>query len=108
MNSQLSNLTDFEKLVLEYTDKIPKGKITTYKLIAKAIKRPRSVRAVGNALNKNPLMIKIPCHRVIRSDGFLGGFGKGPKMKKEILKKEGILFDSNDKIIDFKKFIYKF
>lgn len=108
MSKQISEMTDFEKLVLEYTKKIPKGKITTYQFLAKAIKRPKSVRAVGNALNKNPMMIKIPCHRVIRSDGFLGGFGKGPAMKREILKKEGILFDANNKIIDLKKFIYKF
>ena len=71
--------------------KIPKGKVKTYKEVAKGIKMPRSARAVANACGKNPYSPKVPCHRVIRSDGALGGFSSlgGVKIKKKLLKKEG-------------------
>ena len=72
--------------------KIPKGKVKTYKEVAIGIKMPKSARAVANACGKNPYAPKIPCHRVIRSDGSLGGYsGKGGiKTKRFLLKKEGI------------------
>ena len=84
--------TKFQLKVWNYLTKIPVGKVKTYSQIAKAIKRPNSARAVANAVGKNPYPIKIPCHRVIKSDGTLGGYsGKGGvKMKKFLLKKEGI------------------
>ena len=84
--------TKFQLKVWNYLTKIPVGKVKTYSQIAKAIKRPSSARAVANAVGKNPYPIKIPCHRVIKSDGTLGGYsGKGGvKMKKFLLKKEGI------------------
>ena len=73
--------------------KIPKGKVKTYKEVAIGIKKPKSVRAVANAIGKNPYAPKIPCHRVIRSDGSLGGYsGKGGiNTKRKLLKSEGIL-----------------
>ena len=72
------NGTDFEKKVWNYLRKIPKGKVKTYLEIAKAIGKPKAFRAVANAVGKNPYPPKIPCHRVIRSDGSLGGYsGKG-------------------------------
>ena len=72
--------------------KIPKGETRTYLDIAKALKKPNSSRAVANIIGKNPYPIKIPCHRVIRSDGKLGGYSGpgGIKTKKKLLKKEGI------------------
>ena len=72
--------------------KIPEGEVSTYKEIALAIGKPNSVRAVANACGKNPLPIKIPCHRVIRSDGCLGGYSGegGASTKRKLLKKEGI------------------
>ena len=84
--------TKFQLKVWNYLTKIPVGKVKTYSQIAKAIKRPNSARAVANAVGKNPYPIKIPCHRVVKSDGTLGGYsGKGGvKMKKFLLKKEGI------------------
>ena len=84
--------TDFQIKVWKYLLKIPKGKVKTYKEVAVAIKSPHSARAVGNALGKNPYAPKIPCHRVIKSDGSLGGYsGKGGiKTKRKLLKKEGI------------------
>ena len=86
--------TKFQLKVWNYLKKIPKGQIRTYLEVAKAIKRPKSVRAVANAIGKNPNAPKIPCHRVIRSDGKLCGYS-GPgciKTKKKLLKSEGIIF----------------
>ena len=64
--------------------KIPKGKVKTYKQVAKAINMPKSARAVANACGKNPYSPKVPCHRVIRSDGSIGGYSGpgGSKTKK--------------------------
>ena len=72
---------------------IPKGKVKTYKEVAIGIKMPNAARAVANACGKNPYAPKVPCHRVIRSDGTLGGFSAagGIKMKKKLLKNEGFL-----------------
>ncbi len=86
----LSNKTEFEKAVLAATFKIPKGKVTTYKRLAEKICRPRSYRAVGNALHKNPLAPIVPCHRVVRSDGGFGGEKKGAESRRNLLEKEGI------------------
>ena len=74
--------------------KIPKGKVKTYKEVAIGIKMPKSARAVANACGKNPYPPRVPCHRVIRSDGSLGGFSApgGIKIKKKLLKNEGFSF----------------
>ena len=87
------NGTSFQKKVWKEISKIPKGKVRTYKELAKLIGKPKSSRAVANACGKNPYPIKIPCHRVIRSDGSLGGYsGKGGvKTKKNLLEKEGVI-----------------
>ena len=71
--------------------KIPKGKVKTYKEVAIGINSSKSARAVANACGKNPYAPKVPCHRVIRSDGKLGGYSApgGIKTKKKLLKKEG-------------------
>ena len=86
--------TKFQKKVWNYLKTIRKGTVKTYKQVAIAINRPKSARAVANAVGKNPFAPKIPCHRVIRSDGSLGGYsGKGGvKTKKLLLKREGIIF----------------
>ena len=78
--------------VWTYLKKIPLGSVKTYSQVAKGIGKPLAVRAVANAIGKNPYAPRIPCHRVIRSDGSLGGYsGKGGiKTKKLLLKKEGI------------------
>ena len=80
----------FSKKVLAVVTKIPKGKTMSYKQVAIKAGNPRAYRAVGNILNKNPDP-KIPCHRVIRSDGKAGGYNQGTKRKIEILKKEGAI-----------------
>ena len=70
--------------------KIPKGKVKTYKEVAIGIKMPKSARAVANACGKNPYSPKVPCHRVIRSDGLVGGYSGpgGAQAKTRLLKKE--------------------
>ena len=82
--------TSFQIKVWKYLKTIPKGKIITYKQLAKAIKMPKAARAVANACAKNPYAPKIPCHRVIRSDGSLGGYSGigGMKTKRNLLQKE--------------------
>ena len=84
--------TEFQLKVWSYLRKIPRGTVKTYSQVAKDIGKPLAVRAVANAIGKNPYAPKIPCHRVIRSDGSLGGYsGKGGvKTKRFLLKKEGI------------------
>ena len=84
--------TKFQLKVWAYLKKIPRGTVKTYSQVAKGIEKPLAVRAVANAIGKNPYPPKIPCHRVIRTDGTLGGYsGKGGvKTKKMLLKKEGI------------------
>ena len=80
--------TEFQKKVYKILKGIPKGKVTTYKKIAKKLKT--SPRAVGNALNKNPYAPRIACHRVIKTNEEVGGFSTGKKNKIKLLKKEGI------------------
>ena len=84
--------TNFQIKVWNYLKKIPKGKLKTYSDIAKAIGKPMAFRAVANAVGKNPYPPKIPCHRVIRSDGNIGGYsGKGGiRQKKKLLALEKI------------------
>ena len=84
--------TKFQLKVWNYLKTIPKGKVKTYLDVAKAIRKPNASRAVANAVGKNPYPPKIPCHRVIRSDGSLGGYsGKGGISKKrQLLKSEKV------------------
>ncbi len=83
-------MPSFSEKVYAIVEKIPKGKVLTYKEVAKKAGRPNAARAVGNILHKNHNP-KIPCHRVIRSDGKLGGYNKGANKKREILKSEGFI-----------------
>ena len=86
------NGTPFQVKVWKYLKTIPKGKVITYKQLAKAIKMPKAVRAVANACAKNPYAPKIPCHRVIRSDGGLGGYSGvgGIRQKIRLLRSEKV------------------
>jgi len=85
--------TKFQLKVWHYLARIPLGSVKTYSQVAKGIGKPLAVRAVANAIGKNPYAPRIPCHRVIRSDGSLGGYSAkgGIKTKKMLLKKEGII-----------------
>ena len=95
-NKLLKNIegTNFQIQVWTEISKIPFGKTKTYKEIAISIGKPNSARAVANACGKNPYPIDIPCHRVVRSDGNIGGYSGvgGQKMKIELLKAENFKF----------------
>ena len=88
----------FNKSSIRSTDvyslisRIPEGKISTYGDIAKALGHPRSARAVGSILRKNPNPILVPCHRVVMHQGNIGGYSLGVKLKQELLEKEGLTF----------------
>lgn len=83
-------MSDFRQKVYGIVSGIPKGEVLTYKEVAKMAGRPKAFRAVGNMLNKN-YDSKIPCHRVIRSDGKIGGYNRGEAKKKIILAQEGVV-----------------
>lgn len=83
-------MKSFTDKIYDLVRKIPRGKILTYKEVARLVGRPKAYRVVGNALNKN-YDPKIPCHRVVRSDGKTGGYNRGEKNKIKILKKEGAI-----------------
>lgn len=88
--SNILNFSKFEKKVYKTLLRIPCGEVRSYKWVAGETGRPNAYRAVGNALNKNPYPGIIPCHRVIKSDGSIGGYSKGAALKKRLLKSEGI------------------
>ncbi|MDD5086584.1 MAG: MGMT family protein [Candidatus Nanoarchaeia archaeon] len=96
----------FSEKVLELTKKIPKGKITTYKIIAEKL-NTKAYRAVGTALHNNKKPIVIPCHRVVNSTGFIGGYGGGIRKKIKLLEKEGINIETK-KIKNFEKVLFRF
>ena len=104
----MPKITNFQKKVYNTTKEIPKGYVSTYSGIAKAIGNPNAGRAVGNALNKNPFAPEVPCHRIIKSDGTIGGFAKGYDKKKEMLKSEGITINHTGKIHNFKEIQFHF
>lgn len=96
--------TQFREKIYKILRKVPKGKVTTYKSLAKKA-GTKAYRAVGSAMNKNPYAPQVPCHRVINSNGDLGGFASGVKEKIKLLKKEGVKI--NNKKIDLKKYEFK-
>ena len=99
-------ISDFAKNCYELLKQIPKGKVTTYKIIAQKL-GTKSYRAVGQAVGANRDIPTIPCHRVIKSNGELGGYALGIDAKIAILKEEGIQI-AGGKVINFEKIIYKF
>lgn len=100
-------MTDFELLVLKKLRLVPRGKVTTYQALARAAGVERGARAVGNAVNKNPEAPIVPCHRVVYSDGRLGGYAHGSKRKIELLQSEGVAV-RNGKVVDFEKIFFDF
>jgi len=86
---------------------VPKGQITTYGELAKAVGLKNGQRAIGRIMNKNPYPAIVPCHRVVNSNGKIGGYVYGVDVKTNMLRKEGIEIQ-NGKILDFEKRIFKF
>lgn len=100
----MNSTNSFNERCYRILRKVPKGKVTTYKEIAKAL-HSKAYRAVGSAMHNNPYAPIVPCHRVIKSDGSIGGFFSGTKTKIKMLKSEGIAIVSNK--IDLKKYLFK-
>jgi O-6-methylguanine DNA methyltransferase len=99
--------TDFQKKVWKAIHDIPRGKLASYGQLAENIKKPKASRAVGNAVGQNPIAIIIPCHRVVWSNGGIGGFGGGLPIKRVLLNIESILPEAEgtpEKGIDLSKF----
>ena len=107
-SSKRAKITTTTKRVLKNEDvyelllKIPAGKVTTYGDLAKALGNPSASRIVGRILGQNPNPIKVPCHRVVMSDGKLGGYAYGTAKKRGLLEKEGLSF-TNGIVSDFTK-----
>jgi methylated-DNA-[protein]-cysteine S-methyltransferase len=90
LRADLTGMTPFQMDVLRATARVPFGRAASYGEIASRIGRPRAARAVGNALNANPVPLIVPCHRVVAGDGGLGGFGGGTPLKRRLLRLEGL------------------
>lgn len=102
----LDDMTEFQSSVIKLVLKVPRGKVTTYKELAIALGRPRAYRAVANALAKNPHPIKIPCHRIVRSDSEIGGYQLGTIRKAKLLVEEGV--EVRNKKVDLAKYMFHF
>lgn len=99
-------MPEFQARVLKLVAMVPKGKVTTYKELARAVGCPRAYRAVANALARNPQPLKIPCHRVVKSNGEIGGYKLGPKRKTRLLLEEGVRVKGTK--IDIGKYLFRF
>ena len=97
-------MSSFQERCLKFVALIPEGRVSTYKAIAKALDT-KAYRAVGSAIGKNPNPITVPCHRVVKSDGRVGGYAFEVEKKIQLLQKEGVQV-ANDKIIDFEKLFF--
>ena len=98
---------NLDKKIYKKLLEVPKGKITTYNELARAVGLKNGQRAVGKIMNKNPYPVIIPCHRVVKSDGKIGGYAYGEEIKSDMLTREGIEI-KNGKILDLENKIYRF
>jgi methylated-DNA-[protein]-cysteine S-methyltransferase len=98
----IANKAIIHEDVYDLLRKIPAGKVSTYGDLAKALGNPSASRTIGRILGKNPNPIQVPCHRVVMSDGKLGGYMHGIEIKRELLKKEGISFMNEKTVCNFK------
>lgn len=99
-------MVGFNQKIWQALKLIPRGKVTTYKELAKYLGKPKAARAAGNACGVNPFAPKAPCHRVVKSDGSLGGYSKGIKKKIKLLKSEGVEIKMG-RVADFRKKFFK-
>ena len=100
-------MTSFQFQCYEALKKIPPGKVISYSGLAKMIGQPLAYRAVGSAMNKNPFAPKVPCHRVVKSNGDLGGFADDINLKIKRLQEEGVEV-ANNKIVNFQSILFKY
>lgn len=106
MKKKALKISPFAALVYAAAQRVPRGRVATYSALAKAIGLPGASRAIGNALHRNPFAPKVPCHRIVRSDGSLGGFASGPAKKARLLRQEGIEIKHDS--VDLQKYGYGF
>jgi methylated-DNA-[protein]-cysteine S-methyltransferase len=99
-------MPQFQKKVFEAVARVPRGKVTTYKELARAVGRPKAWRAVANILASNPHPVKIPCHRVVMSDGRVGGYKFGVRRKIEILSGEGL--EISERKVRLSRYLFRF
>ncbi|MFN4336949.1 MAG: MGMT family protein [Candidatus Nitrosocaldus sp.] len=102
------NMDEMSKRVYRLVSMIPEGRVCTYADIARALGKPRACRVIGNILNRNPNPVVVPCHRVVRSDGRIGGYMYGYEAKKRLLESEGIRIDCEERIIGFESVRFRF
>ena len=98
---------NLEQRVYKKLAQVPPGKVTSYGELAKAVGLKNGQRVIGQIMKKNPYPVIIPCHRVVKSDGKIGGYAYGDKIKTNMLKKEGLAI-KDGKILDWNKKFYKF
>ncbi len=106
MNSEFDVKSIFQEQCYTLLVQIPKGKVTTYQAIAHAL-GCKAYRAVGHAMSTNPNPIVVPCHRVVKSDGTIGGYSEGVDMKIALLKEEGVSV-KDGKVENFSDIFYNF
>lgn len=100
-------MNELERHVYKTLLKVPKGKVTTYGELAKAVGLKNGQRAIGRIMNRNPFPVIIPCHRVVKSDGKIGGYFYGQEVKTKMLSDEGIVV-RDGKIQDWEKSVFRF
>ena len=98
---------NLDKLVYKKLSQVPQGKVTTYSELAKAVGLKNGQRVIGQIMKKNPFPVIIPCHRVVKSDGQVGGYAYGIEVKENMLKNEGIKINKGQ-ILNWEKIFYKF
>ena len=92
--------TDFQRRVWKAVMAVPRGKTTTYAALARRLRKPQAVRAVGRANGLNPISLLVPCHRIVGSDGSLTGYGGGLDRKRRLLEHEGVRFDDKGRVVE--------
>lgn len=100
--------TAFQEAVWAKLAEIPRGKVTTYKEVAQAVGSPQAVRAVGSACAANPTLVEVPCHRVVQSNGDVGGYARGRLAKINLLKQEGVTVTPDGKVDYLEQYLYRF
>ena len=103
---KLESIESLDQRCYELLIQIPKGKVTTYRQIAHAL-GTKAYRAVGQVLNRNSNLVEVPCHRVVKSNGELGGYASGSASKLELLRQEGV-YVCEDGQVDLSKYLYIF
>ncbi|MEA1904367.1 MAG: MGMT family protein [Candidatus Hadarchaeota archaeon] len=99
-------MTEFQDRVLRLVLRVPRGRVTTYKGLARALGKPRAYRAIANVLARNPRSVEIPCHRVVRSNGKIGGYSLGTEQKAVLLNEEGVKIKGGR--VNLRRYLFKF